>query len=94
MNDTAHNRAGPPKAKAAGVRPTPAAALTESPSPEILAQEQDARKFAKLQERAARAGHSLVRVPSGFMLVRATGSHHSECLDTLAAILSGREVAA
>lgn len=57
----------------------------------ILDEADEERKFLRLQIRAARAGHTLLRVPSGYMLVRDSVSHHSSSLDALSHVLSSRE---
>lgn len=58
---------------------------------DILDEADEQRKFLRLQIRAARAGHALLKVPSGYMLVRDSASHHSTCLDALSHVLSARE---
>jgi hypothetical protein len=60
----------------------------------ILGDVDEERKFAGLQARAARAGHHLLAVPSGYILLKGCASFHSVSLDTLASQLARREVEA
>ena len=57
----------------------------------ILDEADEERKFLRLQIRAARAGHALLKVATGYMLVRNCASSHSTSLDALSHVLSARE---
>lgn len=47
----------------------------------------DARRFALLQARAARAGQTLQQTPTGYMLTRGNASKHCFDLGTVQALL-------
>lgn len=56
----------------------------------ILTESDESGKFARLQDRSARAGKTLMRVPSGYMLVDGSTSHHTPSLETVASLLARR----
>jgi hypothetical protein len=45
-------------------------------------------RFGALQKRAARAGHQLLEVDGGYMLLRGSVSHHAADLDAIAVLLA------
>lgn len=59
---------------------------------EILLQDDEERKFAELQQRAARAGATLMATATGYVLVQRSSSHHSSSLDAIAHVLARRGV--
>ena len=71
--------------------PASATALKEEACSAIVDEGDEQRKFDRLQQRAGRAGHTLLRVPGGYMLLRLSASHHSSSLDAISLVLSARE---
>lgn len=69
---------GPPgKEKAAEALPAPTAAHTEAQSTDSIGDDDEARKFAELQDLAIKRGYSVRATGSGFVMQRGTVSVHS-----------------
>lgn len=75
------------KEKAAGVLDTPATADTKTSAASVSVSD-EAGNFTRLQALAKRAGHALVKTPSGYMLCRWTYSRHCADLATAQTLLA------
>jgi hypothetical protein len=57
---------------------------------EILDEAEESSKYLVLQERAGRAGFMLMRVPSGYMLLRNGSSWHTSSLQLMERLIARR----
>jgi hypothetical protein len=77
----------PDQEEAAGALPTPATAHTNTHTA-ILDEEEERRKFERLQTRAVRAGFALVATSAGYLLTREGDCWYSSSVDQIAHFLA------